>query len=195
MKSSAPSAVFCEQSASLPGRRSLRAARLAVDFLVLAAAQPLFGALDDEVEQLAAAFGIVGEAMVEGVAQRVFDEALGLGRGQPVLGLAQEFRLADEDRQHAAGRDHHVVGGDLRGALVLRQLGVGLQALGQRGAQAGLVRAAFGRRDGVAVGMELRIAAIPGDGPFERAVAAGLFGPAGEDLAGDREVLADRCRR
>ncbi len=49
--------------------------------------------------------------------------------------------------------------------------------------------AAFGGGDGVAVGMDLAVAAIPGHGPFERAVAAGLFGAAGEDLAGDGEVL------
>ncbi|MGO7565623.1 hypothetical protein ACC754_42605, partial [Rhizobium johnstonii] len=29
--------------------------------------------------------------------------------------------------QHADGRDHHVVSGDLRGALVLLQFGIGLQ--------------------------------------------------------------------
>lgn len=40
--------------------------------------------------------------------------------------------------------------------------------------------------------MHLRIAAIPGDRPFHRAVAAGLLGLAGKDLAGDGELLAHR---
>jgi hypothetical protein len=44
--------VFCVQSASLPGRRSLRTAVLRVDFLFLAAAHPLVGALDHPFEQL-----------------------------------------------------------------------------------------------------------------------------------------------
>src|SRR5690606_25407500 len=91
------------------------------------------------------------------------------------------------------GRDHHVVGADLGGALVLGQLGVVLQSLGECDAQARLVRAAFWRRDRVAVGMNLRIAAVPGDRPFERAMATGFLGAAREDLAGDGEVLAKGC--
>jgi hypothetical protein len=35
--------------------------------------------------------------MVEGVAQGAFDDTGGLGAGQPVLGLALELRLADEE--------------------------------------------------------------------------------------------------
>ena len=31
--------------------------------------------------------------------------------GEAVLGLALEFRLADEHREHAAGARHHVVAG------------------------------------------------------------------------------------
>ena len=57
--------------------------------------------------------------MVEGVAHRVLDDADGLGGGQPVLGLADEFRLADEDREHARRAEiMHVVGGDGGRALV-----------------------------------------------------------------------------
>ncbi len=40
--------------------------------------------------------------MVEGVAQRVFDDALRLDGRELVLGLADEFRLADEDESMAA---------------------------------------------------------------------------------------------
>jgi hypothetical protein len=39
--------------------------------------------------------------------------------GEAVLGLADEFRLADEDRQHAGSRDHHVVAGDDAAARLL----------------------------------------------------------------------------
>ncbi len=76
MKSSAPSAVFCEQSASLPRQAQLTHGGLAVDFLFLAAAQTLFRTLDHPVEQLGRFVRIVGEIVVEGIAQRVFDDAL-----------------------------------------------------------------------------------------------------------------------
>ena len=41
--------------------------------------------------------------------------------------------------------------------------------------------AAFAGRDGVAVGAEIAVAGKPGDRPFDRAMAALLLGPAGED--------------
>ena len=47
--------------------------------------------------------------MVERVLHRLLDDALRLGGGEPVLGLALEFGLADERRQHAAGAEHHVL--------------------------------------------------------------------------------------
>lgn len=119
----------------LAGQAQLAHGGLAVDFLFLAAAQALFGALDHPVEQLVRFARIAGEIMVEGIAQRVFNDALGLDGGELVLGLADEFRLADEDREHAGGRDHHVVGGDVLGALVLRQISVIFEALGERDAE------------------------------------------------------------
>ena len=52
------------------------------------------------------------------------------------------------------------------------------------------MRAAIGRRDRVAIGMdETIVVGEPGDRPFERAMAAGSFNLAGEDLVGD-EILA-----
>ncbi len=56
------------------------------------------------------------------------------------------------------------------------------------------MRTAFGRRDRVTIRMHLRVAAIPGDRPFQRAMAAGLFRFAGKDLARDGEFLAERGR-
>jgi hypothetical protein len=91
--------------------------------------------------------------MVEGVADRVLDDAGGLQRRQLVLGLALELRLADEDRKHGRAGRHHVVGGHLRHALGLADaLGVVAQAAQQRDAQALLVRAALRGRDRVAIG-------------------------------------------
>ena len=57
--------------------------------------------------------------MVELIPHRLFDNFLGVGGGELVLGLALEFRLADEHRQHGAGAVHHVFGGDRCGALAL----------------------------------------------------------------------------
>src|SRR3546814_8004337 len=42
--------------------------------------------------------------MVEMVAHGLFDEARRLGRGQAVLGLALELRIADEHREHQLRR-------------------------------------------------------------------------------------------
>ena len=119
--------------------------------------------------------------MVERVAHGVLDDARRLRRGQAVLGLADEFRLAHEDREQAGGRGHHVVRRDDAGALVAGQLGIGLEAAGQRGAEAGLVGAAVAGRNRVAVGADEALAGEPGDRPFRRAVAADLVGAAGKD--------------
>jgi hypothetical protein len=141
---------------------------LAVDFLFLAPPDPFVGAVDHPFEQLVGFRGRIRQKMVERIAHGVFDNPLGLDGGELVLGLADEFRFADEDRQHADRRDHHVIGGDRGGALVAGQFCIGLQALGQRNPQARFMGAALGRRNGVAVGVDRSIAAVPGDGPFDR---------------------------
>ena len=139
----------------LAGQAQFAHRGLARDVLFLAAAQALFGALDDEIEQLVGLQRIAGEPVIERILDRLLDDALRFGGGEAVLGLALEFRLADEHRQHAAGAGHHVVAGDGRGALFLPDArGMILQAAQQRRAQAGFVRAAIRRRDGVAVGIE-----------------------------------------
>ena len=62
----------------------------------------------------------------------------------------------------------------------------------QRDAQARLVRAAVGRRDGVAIGVdEAVVVGEPGHGPFDRAVAAGLVDLAGEGALDDRVLALD----
>ena len=160
----------------LAGQPQLARRGLARDVLFLAAADALVGALDHEVEQLVGLRRIAGEPVVERVLDRVLDDARRLGGGEAVLGLALEFRLADEHRQHAAGADHHVVAGDRRGALALADaLGVILQAAEQRAAQARLVGAAVRRRDGVAVRVEEAVdVGGPRHRPFGAAVLADL---------------------
>src|SRR6478735_5572195 len=74
MKISAPAAAFCMQSASLPGRRSLRTALLR-NFLLLAAPHTLVGARDDPVQKLRGFLWIVGQPVIERVADGVFDDA------------------------------------------------------------------------------------------------------------------------
>ncbi len=148
MKISEPSAAVLVQSASLPGRRSLRTARLARDLLFLPPADALVGALDHEVEQLVGLRRVAGEPMIERVLDRLLDDALRLGGGQPVLGLALELGLADEHRQHGGGAHHHVLAGDRRRALALADaLGVVLEAAQQRGC-AGPTRACRRRGSG-----------------------------------------------
>ena len=93
--------------------------------------------------------------MVEGVLDRLLDDALRLGGGEAVLGLALEFRFADEDREHGRGANHHVLAGDRGRALALADaFGVVLEATQQRRAHARFMRAAVRGRDGVAVLVE-----------------------------------------
>ena len=93
----------------LAGQAQLSHRGLARDILFLAAADALVGALDHEVEQLVGLRRIAGEPMVERVLDRLLDDALRLGGGEAILGLALEFRLADEDGKHGAGADHDIV--------------------------------------------------------------------------------------
>ena len=96
----------------LAGQPQLAHRALARNVLFLAAADALVGALDDEVEQLVGLRRIAGEPMIERVLDRLLDDLLRLGGGEAILGLALEFRLADEHREHGAGAGHHVVAGD-----------------------------------------------------------------------------------
>ena len=104
------------------------------------------------------------------VAHRGLDQARRLGGGEAVLGLALELGVADEDRDHRLGAVGHVLAGDLRRLAVADELAVGAQALEERRPKPGLVGAALGRRDGVAVGGDEAVALRgPVDRPFDRA--------------------------
>ena len=115
---------------------------------------------------------------------------------EPVLGLALEFRLADEHRQHRACAGHHVVAGDGGRALALAgALGVVFQRAQERGAEARLVRAAVAGRNRVAVGGEKAVAVGgPGDRPLDRAVRAGPSRAAGENVGMHQRLPVERAR-
>ena len=185
MKISVPAAVWMVQSASLPGRRSLRVADWRpTSFSRLRFRRSSAWSIDHS-SSFVACIGLSASQWSKASRTVDLDDARRFLRGEAVLGLALEFRLADEHRQHGGGRAHHVVGGDLRRPAVVGQLAVGAQALRQRRAQAGLVRAAVGRRDGVAVGArEAVVVGDPGDRPFDRAVAVLALGAAGEQILG-----------
>ncbi len=90
---------------------------------------------------------------------------------------------------------HDVLGGDLGGFLVAGEVAEMAQALGDGGAEAGLVGAAFGGRDRVAVGAGEAVLFAeaglgPGDGPFAFAVMAHVD-EAGEGRFRDRGLVVE----
>ena len=136
----------------LAGKAQLARRRLARDLLLGAPAQALLCALDKKLEKLRRLRGEIGEEMVEGIADRAFDDTRCLGARELVLGLALELRLADEHRQHGGARDGDVVGGDDGATLVADALGMIAQGAQEGEAQPLLMRPAIGGWNGVAIG-------------------------------------------
>ncbi len=127
------------------------------------------------------------------VAHRVLDHPRGFGAGQPVLGLALELGLADEYREHDLAAGDHVLGRKVLGLLRPDQIGKGADGLGQRGAEALLVRAAIGGRDGVAIPAIGPVGPQrPGHRPFDPALlrARKILRP-GEEFGGDAFAVAE----
>ena len=95
-------------------------------------------------------------------------------------------------REHQLDAAHDIVGGDVLGFFVADELAEAADALGQRGAEARLVGAAVGGRDGVAI---IGFAAVrierPGDRPFGAALIVGEVLLADERLIGDGRALAE----
>ena len=94
----------------LAGQAQLARRGLAGDFFFLLALQPVLGLIDHEIEQPVGFLRTFRQPMIEMVAHHILDQALRIGGGEFLLGLALKFRLADEDREHGAGRGHDVVG-------------------------------------------------------------------------------------
>ena len=72
----------------LAGQTELSNGGLAADFLFLAAAKTFLGPFYDPIEQLFGLGRIVRQVVVEGVAQRVFDDTLCFGARQPVTTMS-----------------------------------------------------------------------------------------------------------
>ena len=156
----------------LAGQAQLAGRGLAADLLACAFVRAIRSSarLRQMLEHGGRRGGMAAEPELEPVLDRVLDQPGRLGRDQPLLGLALELRLAHEQRQQQAGAAGGVLGGDRGGAPEADPLGMGAQALQQRRAQAGLVRAAERRRHGVAVpaGVGLLVDR-PGDRPLDPA--------------------------
>ena len=196
MKISVPCLESRLQSASLPGRRSLRVAVWRPISFSRWRLRRSSARSTTQSRSLVACCGRVRQPVVEGIAHRVLDDAGGFRGGELVLGLALELRLADEHREHGGGRAHHVVGGDAgRRACCRRVRRKSRSASVSAERKPALVRAALGGRDGVAVGVEEAVlVGDPADRPFDRAVPAVLVDAAGEDVLGDARLPVDAGR-
>ena len=176
----------------LAGQPGLAGGALARDLSVLPAPQPLLGALDDALQQQVGGGGVGREPVVEVIAERALHHAPGLGRGQTLLGLPLELRLAQEDGEERAGAARHVVRVELGRALVAHERAVGPEAPHQRGPHARLVTAACAGGHGVAVGGDEALVVVgPGDGPLDPAGIAVERALAGEGRRRQRVALAE----
>ena len=123
--------------------------------------------------------------MVEVIAEGVLHQAAGLGRGEPLLGLPLELRVAQEDREQRAGAARHVVRSELGSALVAHERAVALEPAHESGPHPSLVAAALAGRHRVAVGGDEAFLVIrPGQRPLD---APGV--------AVERALACEECRR
>ena len=195
MKISAPCAADLGAVGELAGQAELARRRSGGRSPFPSCGAALLGALDGPVEQLVRP-GWARRSSQWSKASRsaVSTMRVASARAQPVLGLADEFGLAHEHREHRRALHQHVFGGQAGGALVALELGIGAQAAEQGGAQPLFVRAALGGRNGVAVGLEEAVGEVPADRPFDRAVRARLAGLAREDVVDDALLALDARR-
>ena len=174
----------------LAGQAQLAGRGLAHDLLGALAGKALLGAPEHMLEHGAAGLGVAREPVVEVILDAELDLAAGIGRHQPVLGLALELRMGREQREQRAGGTQQVVGGDLRRLLVAGQLAIGPQRAQKGRPQRLLVRAALRRRHGVAVEAKIRLLVErPGDRPLDPALTVGELGLAHEGQLGDALAL------
>ena len=148
----------------------------------MAAFQAFLGPQHKEIKDGACGFCIGGQPVVEVVAHGIFDHAVCFDRGQSILGLADEFWLADEAGHQCTGACGQVFAGDCGGFFVADQFAVGFDTLKDCSPKASLVCSALGCGDRVAVGLDEAVARRgPVDGPF--------------DFAGDLEFFETGLRR
>src|SRR5262245_29595979 len=157
---------------------------LARALLLLPAPDALLRAVNYEVEKFVGLSGIAGQPVVEWIADRVLDDARGLGGREPIFCLALEFRLANDHRDHTCGPLHYVVDCDHWPSLALADaLGMVFDSLQQRATQARLVSAAVRRRNRIAIRRQESVAICgPRDRPLRRSVHADFAGAAGENV-------------
>ena len=130
--------------------------------------------------------------MVEMIAQRALDHASGFGRGQTLLGLPLELRLAQKDGEERAGAADDILGVELGGALVSHERAVGPEAAHQRGAHACLVATAQAGGDRVAVGGDKALLVLrPSERPLDPVGVAVERALAGEGSRCQRVALTE----
>ena len=114
--------------------------------------------------------------MVEMIAQGHFNQARGFWAGQPILGLALELGFANEDRKHPRNGPQQIFRRHIDRAFFLLEFAIGAQTLDQRSTEAGFMRAALRRWDGIGIGVQKPITAFhPACRPFHAPRAFGEF--------------------
>ncbi len=196
MNSSEPAAPALVQSASLPGRRSLRVAVLrATSFSWRRRRRSSARSITQSSSLLACC----GEAASQwSKASRTAVSTMRPASTVASLSLVWPWnsgsRMNTESIAAQVAMTSSVVTA-CHPLLLADPLRVLAQSAQERDAQPVLVRAAVRRRNRVAVRRrEAVLVRHPGDGPFERAVPAGLRDLAGEDLVGDEFLPLDVAR-
>ena len=120
------------------------------------------------------------------------DRAGGFRHRQPLLGLPLKLRFADEQRQHDGDAVENVVGGHPAGALIVGELTIPFQTLGQGSADAGDMATAFGRRHRITVGVDKPIAVGgPANRPLHLPLSAIQIGATAKNRCSDQGPVAN----
>ena len=166
--------------------------RLAPDFFFPPPLQTFFRLIDGPLEQLRRLLRRIREPVIESIAHRRFDDLRRFDSRELVFRLPLELRFADENGQRRCRRAHHVFRRDLLRLLVSRQLAIGAKPFVESLPQPVFVRAAFGRRNRVAIGeREAVLVRNPGDRPFDRAVTALFFDATRKNILRDARAAVD----
>src|SRR5690606_23956570 len=85
------------------GQAKLTNGCLTIDFFFFAAPKSLFSTFNHPIEELGGFCRICSKIEVKRVAKGIFNDTLRFNGRKLILCLSNEFRLADEDREHANG--------------------------------------------------------------------------------------------